>query len=515
MDDPRYVFGRFEYDPRRRILLKDGMRIGIGPRALALLEILLNAGGKTVTKADLIEGAWKDAEIEESNLTVQIANLRKILGRSRSGSDWIVTVQRSGYQFNDPDQRVKSIHGDLPADPATTVKPLALAVLPFRNLSSDPEQKFFADGLTEDITTALGRLKGLLVIARTTMFGYENKVVDVIALGKELGVGYVLEGSVRKSGDQVRVTAQLIDATTGRHLWGNRYDSPLVKVFTVQDEISASVIASIGPELVVAEYVRASRKRSQNLDVWECNIRALFLSSRMSEETSRESLVLLNRALALDGRSALALGLKAWIVTWRAAQGFDDFQRAAADAKAASDEAIAADDSEPWAWAGQGSFHISTRQTAAAVAALSEATRLNPNFAMAHGLLGIAHAFGGQCAKAVSCIDYAARLSPREIFHGAIPQQYAFAHFQGADYAQGLECALRAHQLRPGHLYPMIIAVACSGHLGERASAEGMVARMKREYPHVTADWVGATVPYVLAEDRQRLTVGLQKAGME
>ena len=147
-------------------------------------------------------------------------------------------------------------------------------------MTIDPAQEFFADGITEDITTALSRLKDFFVIARNTMFTYKGKAVDVRALGRELGVRYVLEGSVRKSGDRIRVTAQLVDATTGSHLWGERYDRDLDDIFAIQDEITTSVVGRIGPELLAAEHARASRKPPENLDAWECTIRALFLSSR-------------------------------------------------------------------------------------------------------------------------------------------------------------------------------------------------------------------------------------------
>jgi adenylate cyclase len=390
----------------------------------------------------------------------------------------------------------------------------SIAVLPFNNMSTDPAQEFFSDGITEDITTALSKLKGFLVIARNTMFTFKGKPVDVRAVGGELGVRYVLEGSVRKASDRIRVSAQLIDAGTGSHLWGERYDRRLDDIFAIQDEITASVVGRIGPELLAAEHARASRKPPQNLDAWEWTIRALFQSSRLSDEASRSALTQLDRAISADADYAQALGLRAWIVVWRAFQGWDDAGQALTAAKMLSARATAADEQEPWAWLGQGSVGLAARDTALAIGAMTRAVELNPNFAMAHGLLGNAFAFGGRYDEAVASIDQAVRLSPREMFHGAFAQQYAFAHFQGARYRLGLEFAEKAHQLRPGHAYPMVIGAACAGHLEEIEQAAALLKELRTVVPTISANWIEATAPYVEAEDRRRLADGLAKAGL-
>jgi adenylate cyclase len=397
--------------------------------------------------------------------------------------------------------------------PAVPDRP-SIAVLPFDNMSVDPAQDFFSDGITEDITTALSKLKGFFVIARNTMFTFKGKPVDVRAVGRELGVRYILEGSVRKAGDRIRVTAQLIDASTGSHLWGEHYDRHLDDIFAVQDEITTSVVSRIGPELLAAEHARASRKPPQNLDAWECTIRALFLSSQLSNEASRAALVLLDRAVSLDPDYAQALGLKAWIVVWRAVQGWDETAQAVAEAKAASARALAANEDEPWAWLGRGCIGIGARDSGLATSAMQRAVQLNPNFAMAHGLLGVAHAFGGRSIEALACIDQAVRLSPREIFHGSFPQQYAFAYFQGARYELGLQFARQAHSLRPGHAWAMVIGAACAGFLGDTETGAAFLNELKDIVPGVSAGWIEATAPYVDAADRRRLAEGLARAGL-
>ena len=215
-------------------------------------------------------------------------------------------------------------------------------------MSADPEQEFFGDGITEDITTALCRFKGFFVIARNTMFTYKGRSVDVRAVGRELGVRYVLEGSVRKAGGRVRVTAQLLEAETGNHLWAERYDGHLDDIFAIQDEITTSVVGRIGPELLAAEHVSVSRKPPHSLDAWECVIRALFLSSQQSDEGTREPLALLDRALAADPDYAQALGMKAWILVFRAFQGWEDMGQALGQVKTVIARAMAADNEELW-----------------------------------------------------------------------------------------------------------------------------------------------------------------------
>ena len=260
--------------------------------------------------------------------------------------------------------------------------------------------------------------------------------------------------------------------------------------------------------MFAAEYARASRKPPESLDAWECTLRALFQSSRLSDEGSREALMLLDRAIRSDPDYAQALGLRARVVVWRAVQGWDDMAEALAEATAASARAIAADEKEPWGWLGRGCVGFVTRDSALSTSAMTRAVELNPNFAMAHGLLGLAQAFGGRSAEAVSSIDHAVRLSPREVFHGAFAQQYAFAYFQGGRYELGLEFARKAHQLRPGHPYPMVLGAACAGFLGDAASTAALARDLKAVMPAISAAWVETTVPYVQAEDRQRLIKG-------
>ena len=291
----------------------------------------------------------------------------------------------------------------------------SVAVLPFTNMSADREQEYFSDGITEDIITELSRIRGFLVIARNTTFVYKGRAVDVKQIGRELGVRYVLEGSVRKAGAQLRVTAQLIEAETNRHLWAERYDGPADDVFAIQDRITRSVVGCIAPELFVAEHERARRKPTHSLDAWECQVRALFLCNQQSRDATDRAIQLMERALALDPHYAQAHGLRAWVAIWRAFQGWEPMDRAIriAGSEIALAQALASD--EPWSLLAQAMVGFALRDNQLSVAAAERATHSSPNMAYAHGLLGVAHAFGGRPEQAIACVDHSVRLRSCEL----------------------------------------------------------------------------------------------------
>ena len=218
MADGTFAFGPFVLDTARGALLRDGAPAGLGQRALAVLAALAATPGRTVSKADLLARAWPDAVVEEGNLTVQIAALRKALGQTDDGRDWILTVPRVGYRLVVPAGREAA--ADAPAIPR-------LAVLPFANLGGEPEQEWFSDGIVDDIITALSRFRSFAVVARISSYVYKGRAEDVRQIARELGVRYVLEGSVRRAGDQLRITAQLVDGATGGQLWAEQFDGAL------------------------------------------------------------------------------------------------------------------------------------------------------------------------------------------------------------------------------------------------------------------------------------------------
>ena len=230
--------------------------------------------------------AWQGAAVEETNLTVQIASLRKHLGTSPGGADWIATIPRVGYRFvGAVDRQADQPHG-LVSDADEPGGRPSIAVLPFLNLSDDREQEYFADGIAEDIITGLSRLRWLFVIARNSTYPYKGKAPDVREVARELGVRYVLEGSVRRAGDRLRVTSHLVDASTGATVWADRYDRPAADVFAVQDEITGNVVASLEPQLYAAENQRLQVRPPESLDAWGHVMRAMPQIWTWAEEDS-------------------------------------------------------------------------------------------------------------------------------------------------------------------------------------------------------------------------------------
>jgi TolB-like protein len=390
----------------------------------------------------------------------------------------------------------------------------SIAVLPFVSMSGDPDHDYFSDGMVEDIITDLSRIRWLFVISRNSSFTYKGQAVDAKQLGRELGVRYVLEGSVRRAARRVRVNTQLTDASNGAQLWADRYDGQLEDIFAIQDEITGNIVGRIGPELLVAEHSRVSRRPPHGLDAWECVIRALSLSSQQSEEATGEALSLLERALASNPDYAQALGMRAWILVFRAFQGWEEMGQALGEAQALIARALAVDKDELWPHLAQGMVAFARRDGDLAMTTLTRAVALSPSSVNAHGLLGIAHAFGGRSEEAMASIDHAARLSPRDTFLSDFPLYYAFAHFQGANYELGLRYAQDAHRARPRHPYPLLLAAACAGHCGNAELGAALIGELRTIVPVLSTAWVEATSPYILADDRARLVAGLRLAAL-
>jgi adenylate cyclase len=390
----------------------------------------------------------------------------------------------------------------------------SIAVLPFQNMSEDPAQEIFADGMVEDIITALSRIKWLFVIGRNSSFAYKGKSPDIRQVGRELGVRYILEGSVRKAGNRVRITSQLLEAESGSHVWAERYDRVLDDIFELQDEITASVVGCLEPHLYAAEHARLQRKPPQSLDAWECFIRAVVLSGQHSKAGSEAVLALLDRAIELDPKYGQAHGLQAYTLVWRGFQGWENMGSAIERASAAVTRAIASDSQEPWAYLGRGMVAIATRDSSEAVSSLRHATNLSPNFAYAYALLGAAQAVGGTPEDAIQAIDLATRLSPRDTFSDEFQLFYAFAHFQSGRYAEAASFAEMAIRLRPEHPTSHIMAAASYGLAGNQKKAVGALTELRVLVPQITVSNVEMTNPYCIAEDRARLAEGLRKAGL-
>ncbi len=376
--------------------------IALGQRGAAILARLLHAAGAVVSKDDLFAAAWPGQIVEESNLSVQIATLRKVLGQNSLGDDWIMTAQRMGYRF-----AVEAVKSNKPSQAGVHEKP-AIAVLPFDGSSGEPGQDFFADGLTEDIITDLSNVPGFLVIARNSTLVYKGKPTDVRQIAKDLGVNYIVEGSVRKSAGRVRVNVQLVDASSGTHIWAERFDRELPDVFALQDEVARRIVGAISGKLSAP----LLRKRPQSVEAYELCLRCRYMIAQ-SKEANEEAQRFLLRAIELEpGYSEAHRRLShSYSFYWLHYNGDQTVYRA--KSLALAERAVELDPQDSgnyWALAWVQAYE---RLPALAHANFIKAIRLNPNDADAHAMFGDMLAMEGKPQDAVAAINEGLRLNPR------------------------------------------------------------------------------------------------------
>jgi TolB-like protein/Flp pilus assembly protein TadD len=468
-----YLLGPFRLDTDAETLLKGTEPVPLGRRAVALLRALVERPGMLVPKDALITSAWSGLVVEEANLTVQIAAVRKALGGHPSGERWIETLPRRGYRYVGP-LATEEIGAPLRRVAASAL-PLpdlpSIAVLPFRNVSSDIEQEYFADGMTDEIITGLARINGLFVIARSSAFAFNSRANDIRQAGRELGVRYILQGSVRKAADRVRVIVRLVEAETGTHIWADRYDRPLGDVFALQDEITLSVVGAIEPSLREAEIARVKRKRPENLNAYDLVLRAIPQVYIAVPEQAARAIPLLERSLALEAEYAGAHGLLAWchlILFVRA--GYKEENRAAAIRHARAAVAHGREDATVLA---MGAFAIGLIEHDHVVAheAFERALALSPSSALTLFLGAVALAYAGEAERAIEWARRALRLSPLDRMAFAHHQALAIGHFQRGRYRRAANAARHAVLSNPSFSVSHTLLAAALARLGRTEEA--------------------------------------------
>jgi TolB-like protein/Tfp pilus assembly protein PilF len=523
----QFLFADHVLDTDRRELHRGSEAISVEPQVLDLLICLVQNRNRVVTKDDLIASVWRGRIVSEATLTSRIYAARKAVGDSGQGQRLIRTISRKGLRFigdvrtqSDCDNSVAA--ADLPSaqnrQPAHAALPLperpAIAVLPFDNMCDDPAQEFFSDGISEDIITALSKLRWFFVIARNSSFIYKGKAVHIKQVAEELGVSYVLEGSVRKLGDRVRITAQLNDVTTGGHIWAERYDRDLADVFDVQDEITEAIVAAVEPQIYAAENFRARRKPPESLDAWDLVMRALSHFWRVTPQDNIAAQELLERAIAIDPNYGQALGLLATSVTFGVHMGWSD-KTVAPIAERAALAAIRADSEDPWAHHALGCAHLFARRLDDAIAEFETAVRLNPNFSLAHCYYGIALADNGRWQEAEEAVRRALRFSPRDplsaIYFGAA----AFAQYIGRNYEKAMQLARESIRLRGDFVGARRLLTAAAGMSGQTEVAAAALAELRRAQPDVSLAWIADRMPIKHDADREHYLEGFRRAGLE
>ena len=413
-----YDIGPFRLDPSVRVLSFEGQPLPLGPRAVAVLSVLVEAAGQPLAKERILEAAWPGLVVEEANLAVQIAAIRKTLGRAGGAEHWIETLPRRGYRFAGP-----VLKGTGPKDPGGDAAMAALsapdhpsiAVLPFDNMSDDPSQDYFADGVVEEIITALSRIRWLFVIARTSSFSYRGKAADVKQIARELGVRYIVEGSIRRSVDRLRITAQLIDAATGAHLWADHFEGSIHDVFALQDQLALALAGVIEPELIEAEIRHARHAPTQDITAYELYLRALQLAYPWERTGILAAIDLLTQAIKRDSHYAPALALLSNCQMFLYVGDWCDDYGALRDRMAdLAHRAIRAgrDDARALAMAA-GTLIFCDEPIERCIELIERALTLNPSNAHNWVTAGWVRLYAGQVETALEHFNKALRLSPR------------------------------------------------------------------------------------------------------
>jgi TolB-like protein len=516
----RYLFDDCALDTSRRELRRGTAPVAVEPQVFDLLVHLVRHRDRVVSKEELLSTVWHGRIVSESALFNRINAARSAIGDSGNRQRLIKTLPRKGLRFIGDVREDKPIaRAGTQAGPAA-LPPLALpdrpsiAVLPFANMSGDPDQDYFADGISEDLITGLARIRWLFVIARNSSFVYKGRAVDVSQIARELGVRYVLEGSVRRSGRRLRISAQLVDAITGAHYWAEQYDRELGDIFAVQDEITRSVAAAIEPELLAAEGVRTLARSPDDLGAWELVARAQTHFWRLTREDCAAAVEPLKRAVEIFPDYAPARGLLGFCQVFSAHMGWSDREQTLLPGLQHAIRAIALDDRHPWGHIALGYWAMMERRTEEAIAAFRRAVRLNPNSAAAHSHLSRGFAFAGRDREAIEHGEAAVRLSPLDpemaLFLGAI----AVAHYAAGRYAETIERSLEAQRLRPGFQGSRRLLCAGLAQAGRIDEARSLLATIRHEQPQLSLAWIRANVPYQTPELMERYLEGFRKAGL-
>ena len=393
----------------------------------------------------------------------------------------------------------------------------SIAVLPFQNLGADPAQEYFADGVVEDITMALSRFDWLFVIARNSSFTYKGRIVDVKQVGRELGVRYVLEGSVRKAGNRMRIAGQLIDAETGAHLWADRFDGALEDMFDLQDHVTESVVGAIAPKLQHEEMKRAARKPTENLDAYDYYLRGLAKARRLTTmEANHEALQLFCKAIELDPRLACAYGMAAWCYVLRKARGWMiEHVQESAEATRLARKAVHLGRDDPVALC-MGGYTLAfiAQEFDDAAAFMDRGLAVNPNVAQAWTLSAWLRVWRGEPDLALEHVANAMRMSPLDpsvsIMHGAA----AYAHFLASRYDMASSSAEKSMRDNPTFLLVICISTASNALAGRLEPAQKAMARALEFNPELRASNLRDLAPFRRAEDLATFAKGLRKAGL-
>ena len=487
----RYLFEDYAADTDRRELRRGGALVPVTPQVFDLLIYLIRHRERVVSKDDLVNALWNGRSVSESALTTPINAARTAIRDSGETQRLIKTLPRKGLRFagivREEQSTSTAVEAGIPSALALPDKP-SIAVLSFTNMSGDPQQDYFGDGVAEEIITALSRCAWLFVIARNSSFSYKSKDVDVRQIGRELGVRYVLEGSIRRAGNRLRITAQLVEASSGAHIWADRFEGDVSDVFDLQDRITESVVGAIEPKLQLAEIERLKHKAGPDFDAYDLLLRAQALEYEFTEASFAAALGCLERALAIAPSYAPAMALAAYCYAERHNQGWTN----AMDADAATGLALASraielgKDDPNVLWMSAFAIRALGADAHRARELLARSLQLNPNSAIALTTAGWNEGMLGNPERALELLQQAERLSPRDPRAWYMASAAALAHFAAGEFEEAVVCAKRTLAQNPRFTRTLRVLASSLAKLGQIEGARKVIADLLRIEPDLT-----------------------------
>ena len=515
-----YRFENYALDTDRRELRQGDDLVPLAPQVFDILAYLIRHRERVVSKDDLIAGIWRGRVVSESALTTRLNGARTAIGDSGEHQRLIRTLPRKGFRFvgevYEEKQPASNPARDTTIDSPVSHEQPSIVVLPFVNLSADPLQDYFTDGIVEDITTELSRFSELFVIARNTSFTYKGQAVDVRAVGRDLGVRYALEGSVRKAAKRVRITGQLIDAESGKHIWADRFESSLEDIFELQDQMAHSVVGAIAPRLEQAEIERAKRKLTESLSAYDCFLRGMAGWHDWTRTGHDAALRQFQRAIELDPTFARPHALAAGCYLMRKSNGWvvdRAAETAEAERLARSGADLGRTDAVALAWSAHALAHV-VGDIGAGIALIDHALRLNPNLAVAWQRSGWIHVYAGEPEVAIEHVRTAMRLSPLDPLMHLAFSAIAYGYFFLGDLDQSSTWSDRALQMRPD--WPAALRASAMSHAlaGREPLAQKAMTRLRALQPTLRLSNLHEQMFLHRPEHMEKFIEGMRKAGL-
>ncbi len=516
-------FGEYTIDPGLFELRRGGDSVPVEPLVFNLLAFLAANHVRTVTRDEIFAEIWSGRIVSDAALSSQIKAARKAVGDDGASQHTIRTIHGRGFRF------VAAIESATPGDAEDSApthissciphdvggKP-AIAVLPFANLSGDPSEDYFADGVTEDITTALAKNRWLIVIARNSAFAFRDSNKGTRQIGKELSADYIVTGSIRKAGTRARISVEVVDAATANSVWSERFDRDIVDIFELQDDITETVAARLEAELGISEQRKAERRPRKNMGAWDLYQLGVAQFYKFTPQSNQEAQDLMRRSIELDpdfapAHSRLAYAIVLSMVYFDAPTDQDRLDESLVVAK----KAIELDDQDSNGYFSIGRVYLARREYDLAIESLEQALELNPCLAVTYCGLGDALAYGGHLEEAIEQFDTAIKLSPHDPFRWAFFSYRSMAHLFRSEYAEAATWARKSIQIPNAQYWAFAHLVAALGHLEDKERAEAAIAQLKEVKPDFSIEYAKERLFYLTqASQIDTYLEGLRKAGL-